>query len=215
MSQGVINFFDPARIRPVLNIDLQTVAKGVTVDLNVAGPMDDLKLTHSSDPPLQFNEIVALLATGRAPTSDPNIAAKQPSAPQQSMQQMGESALVSQAIANPLSSRLERVFGVSQLKIDPTFPSGSELPQARLTLQQQITSNLTFTYITNVQQPDLGDHPHRMGAEPAVVGHCDTGRDRGGLGSTFSLRRRFDSAAGGLAQPELERGRNSSRAVCR
>lgn len=152
VNQGSINFYDPSRIRPVLNIDLETVAKGVTVNLNVSGPVDNMKLTHRSDPPLQFNEIIALLATGRTPTSDPNIVAQQPATPPQSLQQMGESALVSQAIANPVSSRLQRVFGVSQLKIDPTFTSGSELPQARLTLQQQITSTLTFTYITNVTQ---------------------------------------------------------------
>ncbi len=154
VSQGSVNFYDPSRIRPVLNIDLETVAKGVTVNLNVSGPVDNMKLTHRSDPPLQFNEIVALLATGRTPTSDPNLVAQQPSTPPQSMQQMGESALVSQAIANPVSSRLQRVFGVSQLKIDPTFTSGSELPQARMTLQQQISPTVTFTYITNLNQPN-------------------------------------------------------------
>ncbi|HZT36552.1 MAG TPA: translocation/assembly module TamB domain-containing protein [Bryobacteraceae bacterium] len=152
VNQGSINFYDPNNIKPVLNIDLQTNAKGVDVVLNISGPVDNMKLTYHSDPPLQFQELVALLATGRTPTSDPTLLANQPSTPPQSFQQMGESAIVSQAIANPLSNRLERVFGVSQLKIDPTFVSGSELPQARLTLQQQITSNLTFTYITNLQQ---------------------------------------------------------------
>jgi translocation and assembly module TamB len=61
---------------------------------------------------------------------------------------MGESALVGKAIADPVASQLQRVFGVSQLKVDPAFTSGSELPTAQLTLQQQIASNLTFTYIT-------------------------------------------------------------------
>jgi translocation and assembly module TamB len=49
-----------------------------------------------------------------------------------------------------VTNRLQRVFGVSQLKIDPTFVSGSELPQAQLTLQQQIASNLTFNYVTSL-----------------------------------------------------------------
>jgi translocation and assembly module TamB len=92
-----------------------------------------------------------LLASGKTPTSDPTILANQPSQPQQSFTQMGETALVSKAIADPVASRLERVFGVSQLKIDPTFTSGSDLPQARVTLQQQIASNLTFTYVTALQ----------------------------------------------------------------
>lgn len=152
VSQGTVAFYNPARIEPVLNVDLQTVAKGVAVNLNVAGPIDNMKLTYTSDPPLQFNEVVALLATGRTPSSDPSLLAREPAAPQQSLQQMGGSAILSAAVANPVSSRLARVFGVSKLKIDPSFTSGSELPQARLTLQQQITSRITFTYITNLAQ---------------------------------------------------------------
>ena len=35
--------------------------------LNVSGPLTKLNLTPRSDPPLQFSEIIALLATGRAP----------------------------------------------------------------------------------------------------------------------------------------------------
>jgi translocation and assembly module TamB len=152
IHQGSVAFYDPNRIHPILNIDLQTTTKGVQVVLNVSGPVENMKLTYHSDPPLQFQELVALLATGKVPTTDPTLLANQPSTPPQSFQQMGESALVSRAIANPISNQLERVFGVTSLKIDPTFTSGSELPQARMTLQQQITSGLTFTYITNLQQ---------------------------------------------------------------
>jgi translocation and assembly module TamB len=152
VNQGSISFFNPNAVQPVLNIDLQTIAKGVEVVLTVSGPIENMKLTYRSDPPLQFQELVALLASGKTPTSDPTLLANSPAVPPQSFQQMGQSALVSQAIANPVSNRLQRVFGVSRLKIDPSFTSGSELPQARLTLQQQVTSNVTFTYITNLTQ---------------------------------------------------------------
>jgi translocation and assembly module TamB len=67
---------------------------------------------------------------------------------------MGESAIVSKALADPVSNRLERVFGISQLKIDPSFTSGSDLPQARVTLQQQVATNLTFTYVTALEDPN-------------------------------------------------------------
>jgi hypothetical protein len=40
------------------------------------------------------------------------------------------------------------VFGVTQLKIDPTLTNGSQLPQAQLSLQQQVADNITFTYVT-------------------------------------------------------------------
>jgi translocation and assembly module TamB len=154
VNSGTISFYNPTRIEPILNISLETKAKGVDVALTVTGPIDNMKLSYTSDPPLQFQEIVGLLASGKTPTSDPTLLANQPSPPPQSFQQMGESALLSKALADPVSSRLQRVFGVSQLKVDPTFTSGSELPQARLTLQQQISSNVTFTYITALNDPN-------------------------------------------------------------
>src|SRR5689334_4236092 len=123
-------------------------------DLKVTGPVDNMKLSYTSEPPLQFQEIVSLLASGKTPTSDPTLLANQPSTPDQSFQQMGESAVVSKALADPVANRLQRVFGVSQLKIDPAFTSGSDLPQARVTLQQQVAQNITFTYVTALDDPN-------------------------------------------------------------
>ncbi len=150
VDSGTIGFFNPARIEPRLDLNLETQAKGVTVSLRVTGPLDNLQLSYTSDPPLQFQEIVSLLATGATPTSDPTLLAKQPAQPPQTFQQMGESALLGRAVADPVASRLQRVFGVSQLKIDPSFTSGSDTPNATLTLQQRVASNIMFTYVTGV-----------------------------------------------------------------
>jgi translocation and assembly module TamB len=122
--------------------------------LHVTGPIDNMNLSYTSDPPLQFQEIVALLASGKTPTSDPTLLANQPQAPSQSVQQMGESAVLSKAVAEPVSNQLARVFGVTQFKIDPSFTAGTSVPTARLTLQQQITSNLTFTYTSALDDPN-------------------------------------------------------------
>jgi translocation and assembly module TamB len=152
IDQGTIGFYDPSKINPILNIDLATTAQGVDVSLSISGPMDRLKFSYHSDPPLQFSEIVSLLASGKAPTSDPVLAAHQPAAPQQNFQQMGASTLLGQAVANPVSGRLQRLFGVSKLKIDPQITGSSNTPQATLTLQQQISRDLTFTYISDITQ---------------------------------------------------------------
>lgn len=151
MNRGVISFYDASTIQPVIDIDLETIAQGVDVNLTVSGPMDDLKLTYRSDPPLRFEDIIALLAAGKTPP-DPTIAVNQPVAPDQSAMQMGESALLGAAVANPVTTRLQRVFGVSQLTVAPTFVSGAALPQARVTLQQQVTQNVTFTYSQDLSQ---------------------------------------------------------------
>jgi translocation and assembly module TamB len=154
VNPGSISFFNPIRVEPVLNLSLETQVQGVDVTLRVNGPIDNMNLSYTSDPPLRFQEIVNLLASGKTPTSDPNVLANQPSRPPQSFEQIGESAIVSKAIADPVASRLKRVFGVSQLSIDPTFTSGSDLPQTRVTLQQRISNNMTFTYVTAVNDPN-------------------------------------------------------------
>jgi translocation and assembly module TamB len=148
VNSGTIGFYNPLRIEPILDVSLETHSQGVDVTLRVTGPVDNMKLSYTSDPPLEFDEIVNLLAAGKTPTSDPTLLANQPVQAPQTFQQMGESAIVGKALADPVTNQLQRVFGVSQLKIDPAFTSGSQLPQAQMTLQQQIANNLTFTYVT-------------------------------------------------------------------
>ncbi len=151
VNTGTINFYNPNAIQPVLDISLETITQGVDVVIGVSGTMDDLRLSYRSDPPLTFEQIVQLLATNTTP-ANPVIAAHQPTPPQQSLSQMGESAVLGQAIANPLASRVQRVFGLSEFKIDPSVAGSNGQPTARVTLQQKVTSNITFTYITDVTE---------------------------------------------------------------
>jgi translocation and assembly module TamB len=151
VNTGTVNFYNPNAIQPILNVSLETIAQNVDVVLGVAGPMNNLQLSYRSDPPLTFSQIVQLLATNTTP-NDPTIAAHQPTPPQQSLSQMGQSAILGQAVANPLASRMQRVFGLSALKIDPSVAGSNGQPTAKVTLQQKIASNITFTYITDVTQ---------------------------------------------------------------
>ncbi|HWC01046.1 MAG TPA: translocation/assembly module TamB domain-containing protein, partial [Bryobacteraceae bacterium] len=151
IDQGAISFYNPVRVEPVVNMDLQTRARGVEVILNISGPLNKLALTPRSDPPLPFGEIVSLLATGRTPSSvDVPVAASSQVTNPQGYQQMGASALLAEAVSSPVAGRLQRFFGITKLRIDPTLTGIEFNPQARITLEQQITPNITFTYITNV-----------------------------------------------------------------
>jgi translocation and assembly module TamB len=149
ISQGSVAFYNPLKIDPIFDIDLETKARGIDVTLTVSGPLNKLNLTPRSDPPLQFNEIVALLATGRTPTTGYAEFTQQTSAPQ-AWQQMGASALLGQAIASPVAGRLQRFFGVSKLRIDPTLPGAEGSTQGRVTIEQQITRDVTVTYISSL-----------------------------------------------------------------
>jgi len=154
INQGSISFFNPLKIDPVLDIDLETKARGIDITITVAGPLNKLTMTPRSDPPLQYNEILSVLTTGEAPTAEMTRFGQQATGAQTS-QQNAATALLGQAIANPVSGRLQRFFGISRLRINPTLDpalaSGVQYtPQARLTLEQQVTPDITFTYITDL-----------------------------------------------------------------
>jgi translocation and assembly module TamB len=189
VSQGTINFYNPIKVEPILNIDLETRARGIDITLAISGPLNKLTLTPRSDPPLQFSEIVALLAQGRAPTSDPTLMRQQTVLPQ-TYQQGAASALLGSAIASPVSGRLQRFFGVSRLRIDPTFAGVENNPQARITLEQQVTPSVTFTYITNV----TSSNPQVVQVEWAVSKTFSVvalREENGLLGLDFFYKRRF------------------------
>jgi translocation and assembly module TamB len=149
--RGEIGFFNPVRIEPVLDLDVETRVRGVVVNINFTGPLTKLNVSYRSDPPFQSTDIVALLAIGRAPGSNSSLASSQ-TVMNQTFLGSGGNSLLGQAVAAPISSRLQRFFGVSRLKIDPTLTGLSAVPQARLTIEQQVSRNVTMTYVTNLSQ---------------------------------------------------------------
>jgi translocation and assembly module TamB len=190
VNQGSISFYNPVKVEPILNIDLETRARGIDITLTISGPLNKLVLTPRSDPPLQFSEIVALLAMGRTPTSDPSLWSTQSTIGSQTWSQMGASALLGSAIANPVAGRLQRFFGVSKLRIDPTITGVENTPQARVTLEQQVSPSVTFTYISNVttSNPQVIRVEWALSREWSAVAL----REENGLfGLDFVYKRRF------------------------
>jgi translocation and assembly module TamB len=151
IARGEISFFNTAKIEPVLDMDLETRVRGITVTISFTGPIDKLAVSYRSDPPLQSAEIVALLTVGRTPGSGvtPTI---NTSTRGQDYLQSGANSLLGQALSTPITGRLERLFGVSRIKIDPDLTSVTNTAQARLTVEQQLSRDVTITYITNLNR---------------------------------------------------------------
>ena len=148
VNRGDIRFLNPIKIEPVFDLDLETRTRGITVNVTVSGSPERLAVNYSSDPPLQSNEIIALLAVGRDPTS--NQVGGQLGSANASFGNAG--SLLGEAVSEQLSNRLQRFFGASRVKIDPTLDADNNLPAARLTLEQQISRDITLTYITNLNR---------------------------------------------------------------
>src|SRR5262249_23604849 len=133
------------------DLDMETTVRAITVNMNISGTLDKPNITYRSDPPLSSSDIVALLAVGRTPTDSASAIVPQSNAGgRQSGVYAGTDTLIGQALSAGVSGRLQRFFGVSRVKIDPQLTTLDTTPQARLTIEQQISRDITLTYVTNL-----------------------------------------------------------------
>ena len=187
INRGEVNFNNPAKIEPIIDMDLETRERGIVVDIRFAGPLNKLNFSYRSDPPLETNDIIALLAVGRTPSTTRPLSSTSTG---QSTNYMATSSnsLLSQAIAP--SGRLQRFFGVSHIKIDPQLTDITAVPQARLTLEQQVSTVVTVTYITNlaVTNQQIVRVQWDLSKQWSVVALRD---ENGAFSVDFQYRKRF------------------------
>ncbi len=145
LTRGDVNFQNPIRVDPVLNVEATSTIGAYQVTIDFSGKASQLALSYRSDPPLPDSDIIALLAIGST-GQESGLRSSGTSS-----QNYGATALLSEAISSGLGGRIERLFGISHFRVDP-FLSGTATESnaaARVTIQQQFTRNLTVTYSTN------------------------------------------------------------------
>lgn len=150
LERGEITFTGPTGIKPTLDLEATTRVRDYDISLGVNGTPDKLNVTYRSEPPLPSADIVALLALGR--TENESALANSSS---QSVSQQASSAIISQALNATLSSRSQRLFGISRIKVDPNGLNTETTPThtaPAVTIEQQVSSNLTVSYSTEVSQ---------------------------------------------------------------
>ena len=149
LERGDITFSNPVRIEPILDLEASARVRDYDITLGFHGQIDKLNATYSSEPPLPTADIIALLAMGR--TREESALLQQQS--DTSYTRTASNAILSEALNAANSNRLEKIFGVSRVKIDPEAGGAENNPSwTRVTIEQQISNALTLTYITNVSQ---------------------------------------------------------------
>ena len=63
---------------------------------------------------------------------------------------LGAESVLAQGLAGQVSSKVEKLAGISRLSIDPLIGGNQQNPGARLAIQQRVTKNLFFTFATDV-----------------------------------------------------------------
>lgn len=145
VQHGTIDFLNPVRTEPVLNIQVKTRIDEYNINLELNGPVERLQTTYTSDPALPPVDIINLIATGKTVES----AAANPSPSPTSA--MGAQSLLASGISSQVSGKIAKLAGVSQLQIDPGLGNDNgPNTGARIAIQQRVTSNLLVTYATDV-----------------------------------------------------------------
>jgi translocation and assembly module TamB len=139
IERGIIEFSNPNRTEPVLNLRLTTTINQYNLNLTFRGPLDKMQTSYVSDPPLPTADIINLMARGQTAQQ----AAASPSS-------LGASSLLAQGAASQVSGGVQKLAGLSSLSIDPTLGGNNSDPGARIAMQKRVTNNFLFTFATDV-----------------------------------------------------------------
>jgi len=194
VNRGDLNFANPFRLDPVINFEATTTIQQYEITLNFTGTASKMSLSYRSDPPLPGNDIITLLASGQT-ASEASMragATGQVGAGGSS----GATALISEAISSQLGGRVERLFGITRFRVDPGLAgvgstgSGGQNVAARVTVEQQVTPNLSVTYVSNVSstQQQVIQIEYNVTRNISIVALRD---QNGTFGMDVKIKKRF------------------------
>jgi translocation and assembly module TamB len=185
LVRGDMSLTNPFRTQTYLDLEAQTRVQSYDITLDISGPFDRLKFAYRSDPPLANTDILSLLALGYVRQEEAfATVGGNPSAT------IGASAILSQALSSQTTSRIQHLFGVSRIKIDPNVAVPGFGSGARVTVEQQVAHNLTLTYVTDTSysQYRIIQFEWNISDNVSVLGVRD---QNGVFGIEFRFRRRF------------------------
>jgi translocation and assembly module TamB len=143
ITRGNIDFVDPVRIEPVVDIQAETDVRDYRVILAISGRGERLRLSLSSNPPLPETEIVSLIAGGRTQAEYAERGETVPTSEQ--LFQSGAASILSDLLQQRVG-RPGLLFGLDRVRLDPIIGAAGQDPGARITLTEQVAKGLTVTY---------------------------------------------------------------------
>ena len=191
VTRGDLNFANPFRLNPVINVEATTTIQQYEITLNFTGEASKLSLSYRSDPPLPANDIITLLALGQT-SSESTLRS---GGTTQSSNTSGATALLSEAISSQLGGRVEKLFGITRFRVDPGLTgvgasSSGQNAAARVTVEQQVTRSLTVLYETNVTstQQQVIQIEYNLNRNISIVGLRD---QNGTFGMDIKFKKRL------------------------
>ncbi|HEY2001088.1 MAG TPA: translocation/assembly module TamB domain-containing protein [Acidobacteriaceae bacterium] len=146
LRHGDIYFTNPVKIEPVIDMDVTTRIEEYDVTIGLHGTASKLTPTFRSEPPLPEADVFSLLAQGRTQEEQSIYSTQQSAAGVNGT----ANAVLSGALNATVSNRIQKLFGVGSVKIDPTYTGSLGQSSARITVTQNIGQQVLLTYATSV-----------------------------------------------------------------
>lgn len=143
IQQATVDFINPRRIEPDLNVTAVTEVGEYDIKLTLTGTPEEMSAGLTSDPPLTEPNIIALLVTGTTLEG----------ASSSLLSAAGSEAMtyLDSALTGKLENALEKSLGLESVRIDAGLISSIDNPGARITLQQHLSRNLELILSQNLQ----------------------------------------------------------------
>jgi translocation and assembly module TamB len=151
IRRGTIDFVDPQKIDPRFDIEAEARVRSYRVTLKVAGTLERVYPTLTSDPPLSAVQILNLLA-GADESTVASLTLSQTD--QAKLAAAGAATLAAGRLSEQvgLERGAERLFGINRFSIDPSVVKGGVTnPTARLTVGKRLTPDLNVQYSTDLR----------------------------------------------------------------
>ncbi len=172
LERGLIDFTNPVRIDPTIDLDATARIESYDITVGVHGTINNLKPTYRSEPPLTEADIFNLLALGRTQEEA-----------QLNQEQVGtgtasnatSNALLGGALNASVQSRVGKLFGAGSVKIDPAFIGTLGNSSARITVTEPLSPQVTVVFATNVNETaqQLIQVQYQLNDEYAIVATRD------------------------------------------
>ncbi|PYS50647.1 MAG: hypothetical protein DMG13_20580 [Acidobacteria bacterium] len=188
VTRGNIDFVDPLRIEPVVDVQAESEVRDYRVILAISGRGDKLHLDLRSDPPLPELEIVSLVAGGRTQEDfQGRTIANKPTSEQ--LFQSGAASILFDLLQQRVGNRLG-LFGRTGLRLDPFLVGAENNPGARITLSEQVTKDLSITYSQDLSsnRQQIIQIEYFVNRNTSILASRD---EFGDFGMDVRLRKRF------------------------
>jgi translocation and assembly module TamB len=145
VTRGNVDFVDPLKIEPVVDVQAETDIRDYRVILAVSGKGDKLRIDTRSDPPLPQIEVINLIAGG---ISREELAERGTNVTQEQLFKGSAASILSDIVQQRLGGSAIQRLGLGSVRIgpDPSILSSRNQTTIRVTITEQVSKDLTVTY---------------------------------------------------------------------